>query len=76
MPSCEKCWEDSNTRWRDNPEKDRMEHYNDLLRERAGNACSPEEQAGQFWDKEKQCDRRLAKMEEEEDAARNLQHEL
>jgi len=65
VPSCEKCWEDSYGRWRENPERDRMEHYNDLLRERAGgNACSPKEQAGQFWDEENRCDIRLIKMKE------------
>jgi len=59
VPSCEKCWEDSYARWRDNPEKDRMEYYNDLLRERASNVCSLEEQAGQFWDEKKQYDKRI-----------------
>jgi len=39
-----------------------MEHYNDLLRECAGNPCSPEEQAGQFWDEENRCDFRLVKI--------------
>ena len=59
MPSCEKCWGDAYLRFRANPMKDQTEHYYDLLEERINNPCPPEEQAGQFWDKEKGCDIRL-----------------
>uniref|UniRef100_A0A6M3LIL9 Uncharacterized protein n=1 Tax=viral metagenome TaxID=1070528 RepID=A0A6M3LIL9_9ZZZZ len=64
MPSCEKCWEDAYLRWMEHPEKDRTDHYKDLLRERTSNPCSPEEQAGQFWDEKNRCDFRLVKMKE------------
>ena len=59
MSSCEKCWADARRRRFYNLSKSRAEHYHDLLEERKGNPCSPKEQAGQFWDEEKQCDTRL-----------------
>jgi hypothetical protein len=38
--------------------KSQAEHYHDLIEERKDNPCTPKEQAGQFWDEEKQCDSR------------------
>lgn len=38
--------------------KAQYEHYNDLLEERKDNPCSPKEQAGQWWNEEKQIDKR------------------
>lgn len=57
MPSCEKCWEDAywRSRYTGRPQH---ECYHELLEERKNNPCSPREQAGQFWDEEKQCDSR------------------
>jgi hypothetical protein len=34
------------------------ENYSRLLEERKDNPCSAKDRAGQFWDEEKQCDRR------------------
>jgi hypothetical protein len=61
MSACEKCWGDAYVRFMSNPFKDQVEHYHDLLEERKDNPCSPEEQAGQWWDEKKQCDKRLLK---------------
>lgn len=59
MASCEKCWGDAYLRFLSNPMKDQSEHYHILLEERKNNPCSPEEQAGQWWDDINQCDSRL-----------------
>lgn len=57
MSSCEKCWGDayvmSLTTW-----KDQADCYRELIQERNDNPCTPEEQAGEYWDEELQCDRR------------------
>lgn len=58
MASCEKCWEDAFRRSLGGRNKAQYEHYNDLLEERKDNTCSPKEQAGQWWDEEKQIDER------------------
>jgi len=55
---CEKCWGDAYMRSLDDPYKDQAEHYTDLLNERKDNPCTPREQAGQWWNEEKQCDER------------------
>lgn len=47
---CEKCWRDSGS----NHEK-----YLELLDRRKEYPCSPEEQAGEYWDPIKQKDRRV-----------------
>lgn len=59
MSSCEKCWGDAYMRMLGNGTKSQAEHYHDLLQERKDNPCTPREQAGQFWDEEKQCDSRM-----------------
>lgn len=59
MASCERCWGHAYLRWRVNPMKHQVEHYHDLLEKRKNTPCTPKEQAGQFWDEEKQCDRRM-----------------
>lgn len=46
--ACEKCWGDAYLRYRLNPEKTQADHYQDLLKEREGNPCTPEEQLGQW----------------------------
>ena len=58
MPGCEKCWSDAYSRLMSNPSKPQAYHYHDLITERADHPCSAREQAGQWWDKEKQCDSR------------------
>jgi hypothetical protein len=51
MPACEKCWADAF-----DPYSDQSENYRRLLEERKGHPCTPKEQAGQWWDEERQCD--------------------
>lgn len=59
MACCEKCWVDAYRRSLMRPNKIQAEHYHDLLEERRDNPCSPQEQAGEYWDEERQCDRRF-----------------
>ena len=44
--SCEKCWGDAFARQTGN----QAEEYFRLLEERKDNPCTPEQQAGQWWD--------------------------
>ena len=62
---CEKCWEDAYRRNLENG-KGQPENYIELVKERnaSGKICTPKEQAGQWWDKEKQIDIRLLKKKE------------
>ena len=60
MASCEKCWNDAG-REAYLEGGDKVEIYHRLLKERDKNPCSPKEQAGQWWDEEKQIDVRLLK---------------
>ena len=58
MSACERCWWDASLISRETGE-DRIDCYRRLLKEREGpNICTPEEQAGQFWDEKNQRDRR------------------
>jgi len=57
MASCEKCWSDAFLRSY-STHKSQSVCYHELLEERKNNPCSPREQAGMFWDEEKQCDSR------------------
>lgn len=57
MAACEKCWGDAYYR-HITTGKSQSDCYKELLREREHNPCTPREQAGQWWDEEKQCDRR------------------
>jgi len=61
MSCCEKCWSDAYKRLIANPSKSLREHYEDLLIERDKHPCSPKEQAGIYWDEEKQIDKRKEK---------------
>lgn len=56
MACCEKCWADAYDPY--NPDS-QVERYQQLLKERKDNPCSPKEQAGQWWDEERQIDTRL-----------------
>ncbi len=60
MSSCEKCWTRAKIRHLGDRSKSITDHYYDIMREVQGTGphCTPEEQAGQFWDEEKQCDSR------------------
>ena len=59
MASCEKCWGKAYTRARATG-KSQAECYQEILKEvdDSGKLCTPEEQAGDWWDKEKQIDTR------------------
>lgn len=63
MAGCEKCWGNAYMRSRLTG-KSQMECYQELLEERKDKPCTPEQQAGDYWDEEKQCDKR--DFEEEE----------
>ena len=63
MAACEKCWGDAYMRSLYG-NKSQGECYHELLEERKYDPCTPREQAGQFWDEEKQCDKRLLEGEE------------
>ena len=56
MPSCEKCWADAYDPYQGITQ---VEKYQQLLKERGNNTCSPKERAGQWWDDEHQCDTRI-----------------
>lgn len=58
MASCEKCWGDAYLRSRSTG-KSQAECYYELLAERKDNPCTEKEQAGQWWDEEKQIDKRF-----------------
>ena len=57
MASCEKCWWDAAKMARDGL-GDRVELYHKLLKQRDKTPCSPKEQAGDYWNEEKQIDAR------------------
>lgn len=58
MAACEKCWTDAFHRSREAFGKSQAEHYQKLIEERKDNPCTPKQQAGEYWDEEKQCDKR------------------
>ena len=55
MPGCEKCWRDAQHRALGQG-RSTTECYAELLESRKDNPCTPKEQAGDYWDEEKQCD--------------------
>lgn len=57
MAACEKCWGDAYLRSL-GCGKSQAECYEEILKERDDDPCTPEQQAGQWWDKEKQIDSR------------------
>ena len=57
MAACEKCWGDAYYR-HITTGKSQSYCYHKLLEERKNNPCSPREQAGHWWDTERQCDKR------------------
>ncbi len=57
MAACEKCWTDA---YDPSSTKSQAERYRELVEERtaSGRICTPKQQAGDWWDEEKQCDTR------------------
>lgn len=51
--TCEKCWADAYRM-----HGDQVENYRVLIEKRKDNPCSPKEQAGQWWDEDRQVDTR------------------
>ena len=60
MSACEKCWRDAYLRSLATG-KSQSECYMELLEERKDNPCTLKEQAGQWWDEERQIDSRKLK---------------
>ncbi len=61
MPMCEKCWGDAYMMTLGEPSRSQGECYQELLVKRAADVafiCTPKEQAGQWWDEDKQRDSR------------------
>ena len=58
MSACEKCWSDAYLLKRVNG-KDQVDNYNFLIKQRVDSPCTPEDQAGQFWDKNLKQDKRI-----------------
>ena len=58
---CEKCWADAYSRMLTNPNRSQASHYADIVFERnvTGTACTPKEQAGEWWDEDQQLDTRF-----------------
>ena len=54
MSACEKCWSDSGG--------SHIE-YMKLLEKRHTRQCTPKEQAGDYWDEGRQCDRRYERVQ-------------
>ena len=57
MAACEKCWGDAYL-YSYGTSQTQSEAYQELLEERKDNPCTPEEQAGQWWNKANQIDER------------------
>lgn len=62
MPMCEKCWGDAYMDTLDDPHMSQGDAYRKLLAERKDHPCTPKQQAGQWWDEERQCDSRIAEV--------------
>ncbi len=65
MASCEKCYDDSRDPFTGFSDYDK---YKALLEARKERPCSPREQAGMFWDEERQVDTRLDTQPQKEKA--------
>jgi len=55
---CERCWSDAYVAALCDTSKDQSEHYHELITQRA--PCTPKEQAGQWWNDDRQIDNRRA----------------
>ena len=60
MSMCESCWDRAFRLSLIDLSKDQADHYEQLIQKARvdGITCSPKEQAGQWWDEERQCDSR------------------
>ncbi len=58
MSGCEKCWKEAYRRSLKIPHKSWGKHYLEIMAEKKGNPCSVKEQAGRWWDEERQIDTR------------------
>lgn len=58
MAVCEKCWGDAYGRAFATG-KSQYDCYLELLKERENNPCTPEQQAGDYWNEELQKDSRF-----------------
>ena len=59
--TCEKCWNDAFRAEIADPSKSQAAHYEEIRDRRTlfGPICTPQEQAGQWWDEELQKDSRI-----------------
>lgn len=57
MAGCEKCWADAFKRSYASG-RSQAEIYHELLEQRKDNPCTPRDQAGDYWDEERQRDKR------------------
>jgi len=57
---CEKCWADAASRVYGTG-RDQYKAYKELLEERKDHPCTPQEQAGAWWNEENQRDSRSGK---------------
>ena len=62
---CEKCWNDAGRRSFFSF-RSKEEEYAKLIRERENNPCTPQEQAGVYWDEERQVDTRYDNENDED----------
>ena len=65
MAGCEKCWGEAFDRSYCSG-RSQTECYQEILKERnaSGKICTPQEQAGDWWDEKRQCDSRDIKVKE------------
>jgi len=47
MSACEKCWREAGRRVMSDTSKTQTDHYGDIIKEKEGNPCSPQEQSGE-----------------------------
>ena len=59
--TCEKCWDDAYLRSRLS-HREQHDCYLELIKERRETPCTPKQQAGQWWDLEKQIDKRVLRV--------------
>lgn len=60
---CERCWADAYSP-DGSPNGSQYDNYLHILKERKNHPCTPKQQAGQWWDEEKQRDTRIENTDE------------
>jgi hypothetical protein len=68
---CRKCWDEAG-RIASSRQSDQVEEYTRLIDSRKENPCSPEEQAGEYWDTERQVDTRYDAVDLPENTAEHI----